>query len=89
MRRFAVTFLIALTTLALLAPFAFAGDEGQGWWGEANDKVVTNAGFILIAFFPVFITVMSVIQWKLDKRKDARKKAKKARSVRPEWSGGW
>jgi len=89
MRRFSATLFTALLTLALLAPVALAGDEGQGWYGEATDKVVTNAGFILIAFFPVFVSVMSFIQWKLDKRKDARKKAAKARSVGPEWHGGW
>ena len=26
-------------------------------WGETNDKVITNAGFILIAFFPLFVLV--------------------------------
>ena len=45
----------------LLAPAALAQghDGGEGWWGETNDKVVTNAGFILIAFFPLFILVMA------------------------------
>ena len=39
----------------LLAPAALAHDQGQGWYGETDDKVVTNAGFILIGFFPLFI----------------------------------
>ncbi|MDX6643730.1 MAG: hypothetical protein QOD76_1692, partial [Solirubrobacteraceae bacterium] len=43
MRRFSATLFTALLTLALLAPVAMAGDEGQGWYGEATDKVVTNA----------------------------------------------
>ena len=61
----------------------------MGWYGETNDKAVTNAGFILIAFFPLLILVASLIQWRLDKRKDARKAAAKARAHRDEWRGGW
>ncbi len=80
------------TTVALFllaAPAALAHDQGQGWYGETTDKVVTNAGFILIAFFPLFILFASLLQWKLDKRKDARKKAVKARAASDRWQGGW
>ena len=80
------------TTVALFllaAPAALAHDQGQGWYGETTDKVVTNAGFILIAFFPLFILFASLLQWKLDKRKDARKKATKARAASSRWQGGW
>jgi hypothetical protein len=89
MRRFVAVLAAWAVSLALLAPVAFAGDEGEGLYGETNDKVVTNAGFILIAFFPLFIAVMSAIQWRLDKRKDARLSARKARASRAEWRGGW
>ena len=80
------------TTIALfllLAPLAVAHDQGQGWYGEADDKVVTNAGFILIVFFPLFVFLMSMLQRSLDKRKDARKKAVKARAASRRWQGGW
>jgi hypothetical protein len=80
------------TTAALFllsAPAALAHDQGTGWYGETNDKVVTNAGFILIAFFPLFILFASLLQSKLDKRKDARKKATKARAASRRWQGGW
>ena len=70
-------------------PAALAHDGGQGTWGETNDKVITNAGFILIAFFPLFILTMSLLQWRLDKRKDARKAAAKARAARADVRGGW
>jgi hypothetical protein len=83
------TTLIALALLAVTAPAALAHDGGEGLWGETDDKVVTNAGFILIAFFPLFVLVMSMIQWRLDKRKDARKKAAKARAARADVRGGW
>jgi len=81
--------LLALALLALLAPAAVAHDGGEGLWGETNDKVVTNAGFVLIAFFPLLVFTLSMIQWRLDKRKDARKRAAKARRARADLRGGW
>ena len=66
-----------------------AHDGGQGTYGEADDKVSTNAGFIVIGFFPLFILLMSLLQWRLDKRKYARKAAAKRRAGAAEWRGGW
>lgn len=82
--------LTAFVVLFVVSP-AFAGphDGGEGWYGETNDKAVTNAGFILIGAFPLFIFLMSMLQWKLDKRKEARKAAAKGRGTRDEWRGGW
>jgi hypothetical protein len=74
---------------ALLAPVALAHDGGEGTYGETSDKVVTNAGFIVIGFFPLFILVMSLLQWQLDKRKQRRKLAAKRRAGAAEWRGGW
>jgi hypothetical protein len=90
MRRAALrTALLTVAILAVAAPAALAHDGGEGWWGETNDKVITTAGFVLIAFFPLFIFVMSMLQWRLDKRKDARKRAAKARASRADVRGGW
>jgi hypothetical protein len=88
MRRFAATFALSLITLALLAPVAMAArlDNGEGLYGETNDKVVTNAGFILIGAFPLVVLLLSLLQWRLDKRKDMRKAAAKSRV---DWDGGW
>jgi hypothetical protein len=83
------TSFLTLALLAVTAPAALAHDGGEGLWGETNDKVITNAGFILIAFFPLFILFASLLQWKLEKRKDARKKAAKARVARADVRGGW
>jgi hypothetical protein len=90
----AVRRLIALTTttvvsLLLLAPAALAHDGGEGFYGQTNDKVVTIAGFILIIFFPTFIFVASMIQGRLEKRKEEHKAATKARAKSPEWQRGW
>ncbi len=91
MKRLPVVLSAVLLAGLLLAPAALAHDGGEGWWGETDDKVVTNAGFILIAFFPLFIFAMSMLQWRLDKRKERRKAAHKAlaRDERATWRGGW
>jgi len=86
LRRLPATALLTLTTVLVVAAPALAHDGGEGLYGETNDKVVTNAGFILIAFFPIFIFVMSIIQWQLEKRKYRRMAAKKAAVDSP---GGW
>ena len=89
MRRTLITLSLTAFTFLVLAQAALAEDHGEGLYGETNDKVVTNAGFIVIAFFPLFVLFMSLLQGRLDKRKTARKKAAKARQARPEWHGGW
>ena len=89
MRRLTTTFLTTVALLALLAPVALAQNSGEGAYGETDDKVVTNAGFILIAAFPLIILLASLLQWRLDKRKDARKKAQKAAGGEQRWQGGW
>jgi hypothetical protein len=84
----------ALTILAVtfltFAPAALARENGgQGWYGETNDKVITNAMFLVILFFPAVILLFSLIQWRLDKRKHAKMDAAKRRAVNADWRGGW
>ncbi len=88
--RFMTALLVFSVTLLSVAPAAFArADGGEGWYGETNDKVITNTMFIVIAFFPTLILVLSLIQWRLDKRKHAKMDAYKRRAASPEWHGGW
>ena len=82
------TSILTLVLLAVAAPAALAHDGGEGLWGETNDKVITNAGFILIAFFPLFVLFMSLLQKRLEKRKEARV-AHKADLSNGRWRGGW
>jgi preprotein translocase subunit SecG len=88
-----MTALLTFTvTLLVAAPAALADHTpggGQGWYGETNDKVVTNAMFIVIAFFPTLILVLTLIQWRLDKRKHAKMDAAKRRAASEDWRGGW
>jgi hypothetical protein len=87
------TAILTLGILLVTAASAYAEeaghDGGEGWYGETNDKVVTNAGFIIIGVVPLLILILSLIMWRLDKRKDARKKAAKARGSAAVWKGGW
>ena len=71
-RCFAVALLTAASALLAFAPAAFAAD-GVGLYGRTNDKVVTFFAFGLIAFFAILVTVLSLIQIRLDNRKQRRK----------------
>jgi hypothetical protein len=89
MRRVPPLLLIALTILLIAAPVALGHDGGEGTYGETNDKIVTNAGFILIAFFPLFVFAMSMLQMALDRRKERRKAVHKALAREERVRGGW
>jgi len=92
MRRARLITALTVFTITLLAfaPAAFArADGGEGFYGETNDKVITNTMFIVIAFFPTLILVLTLIQWRLEKRKHAKLEAKKRREANVDWRGGW
>jgi hypothetical protein len=88
-RLLAMTIPLALLVSLVLAPAASAYNDGRGFYGATNDKVVTNAGFILVIFFPTFIFVASMILRHLEKRKEARKAAHKALLNNGHIRGGW
>jgi hypothetical protein len=76
--------LAAISPLALsllLAAPAFAGDNGEGLWGETDDKVITFFSLGLVLFFAVLITVASLIQGRLEKRNEERKAVELRRRV--------
>jgi hypothetical protein len=89
MRRLVPLLSLAVAVLLVAAPAALAHDGGEGTYGVANDKVVTNAGFILIAFFPLFVFAMSMLQMALDRRKERRKAVHKALAREERVRGGW
>ena len=91
MRRLLAAHLSFVVMLLLLAPVALAdtSDHGEGWYGETNDKVVTNAGFILIAFFPLFIAFMSMLQWPPGEAQGRAQEGGEGPRHRTEWRGGW
>jgi hypothetical protein len=66
--------LVAVTAATLvfvlvLAPAAMAAD-GFGLWGRTDDKVITFFAFAVMAFFAVLVTVLSLIQIRLESRKE-------------------
>ena len=66
--------LVALAAATLvwvlaLAPAALAAD-GVGLWGRTDDKVITFFAFAVMAFFTILVTVLSLIQIRLESRKE-------------------
>jgi putative copper export protein len=63
--------LIAALGLLVIAPAAMAADS-VGLYGRTTDKAVTYFAFGLIAFFAILVIVLSLIQIRLDNRKQRR-----------------
>jgi len=64
--------LAALTSLLVLAPAAVA-ENGVGLAGPTTDKTITFFCFGVIGFFALLVIVLSLIQGRLEKRKEMRK----------------
>jgi hypothetical protein len=71
MRRLTPVLVLALWLVP--AATAFAGDNGEGLWGETDDRIVTFFSLGVVVFFAVFVAVASWIQSVLDRRKEQRK----------------
>jgi len=71
-RRIAAALLAALAMLLLAAPAALA-ENGTGLAGPTTDKTVTFFCFGVIGFFALLVIVLSLIQGRLEKRKELRK----------------
>jgi putative copper export protein len=71
-KRTAAALLSIWALMLVSAPLALA-DEGVGLAGPTTDKTVTFFCFGVIAFFAALVIVLSLIQNRLEKRKEARK----------------
>jgi uncharacterized membrane protein len=60
---------VAMVALLALAPSAMAAD-GVGLWGRTDDRVITFWAFAVIAFFAILVIVLSLIQIRLESRKE-------------------
>jgi hypothetical protein len=72
---------LAITALLVSAPAALAAD-GVGLYGRTDDKVVTMFSFGVIIFFAVLVIVLSLIQIRLEGRRE-RMRADLERLRRP------
>jgi hypothetical protein len=72
--RVLATSLAAVLVSLLLASSAIA-ENGQGLYGETDDRVVTAFGLGLVLLFTFMIVVFSWLQGRGDKRKDEKKAA--------------
>jgi hypothetical protein len=59
----------SVVALLVTSPLAMAAD-GEGLYGRTNDKVITFFCFGVIIFFALFVIVMSMLQHRLETRKD-------------------
>jgi hypothetical protein len=66
-----ISVLALMLLLAVAAP-AMAAD-GVGLAGRTNDKLITFFCFGVIAFFPLLIIALTLIQTRLEKRKEQRR----------------
>jgi hypothetical protein len=71
MRR--LTPILALALWLVPAATALAGDNGEGLYGETDDKIVTFFSLGVVVFFVVFVILASWAQAALDRRKEQRK----------------
>ena len=68
-----VAALSSVLTMLLLAARVALAENGEGLAGRVTDKTVTFFCFGVIAFFAILVIVMSLIQGRLEKRKEMRK----------------
>ncbi len=71
-QRVAAALVAALTSLLVLVPAAMA-ENGVGLAGPTTDKTITFFCFGVIGFFALLVIVLSLIQGRLEKRKEMRK----------------
>ena len=72
MKRTAAALLSIWALMLAAAPAAFA-ENGIGLAGPTDDKMVTFFCFGVIAFFAILVIGLSLLQGKLEKRKERRR----------------
>jgi hypothetical protein len=65
--------ILVLAAWLIPAATAFAGDNGEGLYGETDDKIITFFSLGVVIFFTVFVILASWLQAVLDRRKEQRK----------------
>ncbi|MGH2981621.1 MAG: hypothetical protein ACRDKV_06230 [Solirubrobacterales bacterium] len=68
-----VAALAALLAVSLVQAQAAMAADGVGAVGRVSEKTVTFICFGIIAFFPILVITLSIIQGRLEARKDRRR----------------
>ena len=78
--RASITALLTLCASLLAAAPAMA-NAGEGLAGETNDKIVTFFCLGVLLFFVLVVVLGTLVQSRLEAKKDAEKRAKLAQRV--------
>jgi len=71
-RRLVLIIGLGLSAWLTAVPPALAAD-GVGTYGRTDDKVITFFAFGVMAFFAILVIALSLLQIRLDARKERRK----------------
>ena len=77
--RLAALVTVLATQLAAAAPAV--ARNGEGLAGETNDKVITMFCLGLVVFFTIVVILGTIVQTRLERRKDAKKAARMRQRV--------
>jgi len=69
----AVAALLSILALMLVVAPAALADNGVGLAGPTTDKTVTFFCFGVMGFFVLLVVVLSLVQMRLEKRKEQRR----------------
>jgi hypothetical protein len=65
--------ILVLAAWLVPAASAYARDNGEGLWGETDDRIITFFSLGVVIFFAVFVIVASWAQGALERRKQQQK----------------
>jgi hypothetical protein len=65
--------IFVLATWLIPAATAYAGDNGEGLYGETDDRIITFFCLGLVIAFTLLVTLLTIWQNALERRKDQRK----------------
>ena len=81
MSRTRLAALLTVVAAQLVAAAPALAKNGEGLVGETNDKVITMFCLGLVLFFTLVIIVGTIVQSRLERRKDAKKAARMRQRV--------
>ena len=81
MSRIRLTALALVVGTELVTAAPALAKNGEGLVGETNDKVITLFCLGLVCFFVLVVIVGTIVQTRLERRKDAKKAARMRQRV--------